>query len=151
GDRNSLSALLGSVYEAPWTPLDEERGVTTGLRDLDALTGGFRDAEMTIAAARPSMGKTDVLLHWAKQAGWLGHLPIVFSLEMSASSLMTRMIGSTGGFNRAKLRNPEKHLSDKQKDMWVPALERLGSTDMEIFDRSGQTVPEMRAKIRKLV
>lgn len=152
-DRNNLSTLLGQpdLYEAPWTPLDEEQGVTSGLRDLDALTGGFRDSEMTIIAARPSAGKTDVMLHLAKQAGWLGHLPIVFSLEMSAQSLTTRMIGSTAGYNRAKLRNPEKHLSDKQKEMWAPALQRLAETNMEIFDRSGQTVPEMRAKIRKLV
>jgi len=151
GDRSSLSNSLAKYYEAPWTPLEEERGVTSGLRDLDALTGGFRNAEMTIIAARPSAGKTDVLLHCAKQAGWLGYLPIVFSLEMSSESLEVRMIGSTGGYNRTKLRNPEKHLSDKQKGMWIPALEQLAKTDMEIFDGAGQTVPVMRAKVRKMV
>ncbi|WP_338786223.1 DnaB-like helicase C-terminal domain-containing protein [Metabacillus sp. FJAT-53654] len=78
---------------------------TTGIKKLDEVTGGFQDGEVTIVAARPSMGKTDVMLHFAKMSGWTGFLPLVFSAEMPEKSLTTRLIASTGGFNRTKMRD----------------------------------------------
>lgn len=143
--------LAVEVAESPWMEQAEKRGVTTGIKDLNSMTYGLQDSELTILAARPSMGKSDIMLHFAKQAGWSGHLPIIFSLEMSAASLRDRLIASIGGYNRMKMRNPYKGLTDGQKKLWPGTLQRLDDTNMQIFDRSGQTIPEIRAKVRKLV
>ncbi|MEK4025969.1 replicative DNA helicase [Sporosarcina sp. FSL W7-1283] len=65
-------------YERPFTPLDETNGTTTGLAGLDLVLNGFQNSEFIVVAARPSMGKTDTLNHFALSAGWNGHLPIIF-------------------------------------------------------------------------
>lgn len=118
---------------------------------MDDITGGFQEGEVTILAARPSMGKTDVMLHFAKETGWAGYLPILFSLEMPEKLIISRLVASTGNINRVKMRNPYKFLKPKQKEKWTTIIANLDETNMIIFDESGQTIPEMRAQIRKLM
>lgn len=150
-DHTSISEAIYKIHESPWDPNSERKGISTGIKELDRMTNGFVDSELTVIGARPSVGKTDVMLHFAKQAGWLGHLPILFSLEMPERSLTDRLVASTGSYNRLKMRNPYKELTPAQKEKWVETLGRLGDTNIQIFDKSGQSVSEMRAKIRKLV
>ena len=150
-DHTSIIDALIKVYEAPWQEQELQKGVPTGIKQLDDMLNGFQNGELTIIAARPSMGKTDVMLHFAKQAGWQGYLPILFSLEMPAKQLTNRLIASTGRINRLKLRNPQKLLDEKQKEVWPTIIGRLEETDIQIFDRAGQSIPEMRAKVRKLI
>ncbi|WP_424236394.1 DnaB-like helicase C-terminal domain-containing protein [Bhargavaea ginsengi] len=95
--------------------------------------------------------KSDVMMHLSKNAGWSGYLPIIFSLEMSRNLLRNRLIASVGGFNRMKMRDPNKGLDERQKKMWPQALQRASEANIEIFDGAGQTTAEIRAKIRKLV
>lgn len=71
-DHTSISDALVDLYEAPWQDADDRKGVPTGIHELDELIGGFQEGEVTILAARPSMGKTDCMLHFAKHAGWSG-------------------------------------------------------------------------------
>jgi replicative DNA helicase len=106
---------------------------------------------VTIIAARPSMGKTDVMLHFAKMTGWDGYLPLVFSLEMPEKLITSRLIASTGGFNRTKMRDPKRMLTQNQKNQWSDVIGHLGTTHIQIFDGAGQTIAEMRAKTRKLI
>jgi replicative DNA helicase len=106
---------------------------------------------VTILAARPSMGKTDVMLHFAKTAGWAGYLPLVFSLEMPEKLITSRLMASTGGFNRCKMRDPKRMLSQDQKNKWSDVIGDLSNTHMQIFDGAGQTIAEMRAKTRKIM
>ena len=115
------------------------------------MTGGFQDGEVTILAARPSMGKTDVMLHFAKMSGWAGYLPLVFSLEMPEKLITSRLIASTGGFNRRKMRDPKRMLNQDQKNKWSDVIGELTETNMQIFDGAGQTIAEMRAKTRKMM
>nr|WP_304214908.1 DnaB-like helicase C-terminal domain-containing protein [Fredinandcohnia onubensis] len=150
-DHTSLNQALVSMYEAPWQEQEVMKMATTGIRKLDEITGGFQDGEVTILAARPSMGKTDVMLHFAKAAGWAGYLPIVFSLEMPEKLITSRLIASTGGYNRLKMRNPGKMLNQSQKDRWADVIGHLNETTIQIFDGAGQTVSEMRAKTRKML
>lgn len=150
-DYTPLHQALAEVYEAPWEDQEEIVSATTGIEKLDELTGGFQDGEVTILAARPSMGKTDVMLHFTKEAGWAGYLPIVFSLEMPERLITSRLIASTGGFNRVKIRNPKKLLSQSQKNKWGGVINNLNKTNVQIFDGAGQTVTEIRAKVRKMV
>ncbi|WP_458413077.1 replicative DNA helicase [Schinkia sp. CFF1] len=150
-DHTSIHQALARVYEAPWEDQLHAKGVTTGIEKLDLMTGGFQGGEVTILAARPSMGKTDVMLHFAKISGWAGYLPLVFSLEMPEKLITSRLIASTGGFNRAKMRDPKRMLTESQKNKWSDVIGNLDETHMQVFDGAGQTVAEMRAKTRKLM
>lgn len=150
-DRNNIKDLIVKVAEAPWQQQDKPKGVATGLNSLQAATaGGWKNGELVILAARPSMGKTDVMLHLAKHAGWNDCIPIVFSLEMSAESLLDRLIASVGPYNRSKMNDPYNNLTPEQKNTWMNTLGGVSETKLEIFDKSGQTVPEMRMKIRQI-
>lgn len=150
-DGSSISELLSRVYDAPFDEKYEKKGATTGIKQLDLVTNGFMNGEVTIVAARPSVGKTDVMLHFAKQIGWSGNIPAVFSLEQPEEQITDRLIASTGRYNRNKMRNPYKYLTDEQKKKWSAVIGRLSETNMEIFDKSGQTVPEIRAKTRRVM
>ncbi|KRG15241.1 DNA helicase [Virgibacillus soli] len=146
-----ISTGLVDLYEAPWQEEKQIKGMLTGIKRLDQMTNGFQAGELTVVAARPSMGKTDVMLHFAKQAGWHEGLPIIFSLEMPNKSLIQRLIASTGTINRLKLRNPHQYLSQAQKQQWPELIGHVSETNIQIFNGAGQTVAEMRAKIRKLI
>ena len=150
-DHTSIQQALSDIYEAPWEDQKILKSATTGIKKLDEVTGGFQDGEVTILAARPSMGKTDVMLHFAKMSGWAGYLPLIFSLEMPEKLITSRLIASTGGFNRTKMRDPKKLLNESQKNKWSDVIGDLNETHMQIFDGAGQTVAEMRAKTRKLM
>ena len=67
-------------------------GTTTGLVDLDSLTGGWQASQLIILAARPAMGKTALMLHLAKAAARAGVPVCIYSLEMSDVSLANRLI-----------------------------------------------------------
>ncbi|MBZ5753712.1 DnaB-like helicase C-terminal domain-containing protein, partial [Metabacillus rhizolycopersici] len=150
-DHTSIQQALSGIYEAPWEDQKILKSATMGIKKLDEVTGGFQDGEVTILAARPSMGKTDVMLHFAKMSGWAGYLPLIFSLEMPEKLITKRLIASTGGFNRTKMRDPKRMLNESQKNKWSDVIGDLNETHVQIFDGAGQTVAEMRAKTRKLM
>ena len=149
-DYNNIKDLMLQVAEMPWQEQNIVPGANTGLRVLQDATNGWQNGELIIVAARPSMGKTDVMLHVAKRAGWSNCIPIIFSLEMNADSLSKRLIASVGTYNRSKLKDPYNKLTDAQKNTWMSAIGKVSETNIEIFDNSGQTIPEMRMKIRKV-
>ena len=149
-DHNDIKDLVLEVVEDPWKQKAQTKGIPTGLVNLQKATSGFQNTDLIILAARPSMGKTDVMLHFAKQAGWQGCIPIIFSLEMSAEKLRDRLIASTGEYNRYKMKNLYERLTDGQKKTWMDAIGRVSETNIKIFDKSGQTLPEMRMKVRKV-
>ncbi|SKB05225.1 replicative DNA helicase [Sporosarcina newyorkensis] len=147
----SIQSDLVELFELPFHPLEVDPGTTTGLDDLDKLLNGFQDGEMTIIGARPSMGKTDTLNHLALHAGWAGHLPIIFSLEMNRKSMITRLIAVSGGYNRLRMRNPYEYFDTKQKDSWSRSLGYLGNADVQIDDRSGLSVAQIKARARQII
>jgi replicative DNA helicase len=150
-DHSSISDLLMSIYEDPYVKKEFEEGATTGIEKLDEMTNGFQDGELTIVAGRPSMGKSDIMLHIAKQAGWKNRLPIVFSLEMSDTSLVDRLLASTGRYSRVRMRDKYSMLNEAQKADWPKTVGLLAGTNIQFFDRSKQTVSEMRMKVRKMI
>lgn len=147
----SIKADLMQMAKRPFEQENSKTGVLTGLLDLDKLLNGFQNAELTIIAARPSMGKTDTMNHIALKAGWDGYLPIIFSLEMSRTTLIDRLIAATGNFNRLKMRNPYEYFTDGQKEKWMSTLGMLDNANIEIDDRAGMTVPQIRATARKII
>ncbi|MBD7984440.1 AAA family ATPase [Sporosarcina sp. Sa2YVA2] len=148
-DHHSITNLLHPIYESAWEVLEQQKGSPTGLSPVDVITGGWQDSDLIIIAARPSVGKTDVMLHFAKEAGWHDRLPIVFSLEMPATRLRDRLMASVGRYDRGKFKNLGKFLTDAEKDRWVQTIGRVDMTRIQIYDKPRQTLAEMRTKIRK--
>lgn len=148
-DHSDINDLLLDVYEMPWQEQEIKKGIDTGLAGLNKMLNGLQDEELFILAARPSMGKSDVMLHLAKQAGWDNRLPIVFSLEMSSQSLLSRSLASTGNYSRNAIRDPYRLFTQGQKETWAKTTGKLGETKMQIFDMPGQTLAQIRMKIRK--
>lgn len=142
---------LVKAADRPFEPSSRKVGVLSGLNDLDKMTNGFQDSELFILAARPSMGKTDTLNQCAIKAGLNGYKPIIFSLEMKRETLIDRMIASTGGINRLNLRDPFTTMSDEQKLKWTQAIGELNNAKIEIDDRPGLTVPQIRASARRII
>ena len=97
------------------------------------------------------MGKNRCDASFCQNIWWAGFLPLVFSLEMPEKLITSRLMASTGGFNRAKMRDPKRMLTQTQKKKWSDVIGDLDETNMQIFDGAGQTVAEMRAKTRKLM
>lgn len=147
----SIKPLLQKQLERPFQQLVVEQGVPTGLNDLDKLLGGFRKNELIILAARPSVGKTDTMNHFALAAGQKGYLPIIFSLEMSEELLVDRLIANMGSYNRLKMRDPYRYLSEEQKTKWMSVIGELDKCRIQIDDRSGLTVGQIRATARKVI
>ena len=67
-------------------------GVMSGIKGLDGIIGGFRAPDLTILAARTGVGKTALMINWVCKSLWAGHDVIFFSLEMSASQIIQRML-----------------------------------------------------------
>ncbi|MER2030860.1 MAG: DnaB-like helicase N-terminal domain-containing protein [Solibacillus sp.] len=96
----SITQNLVAMHNRPWEEVNTPGLIVPHIQDLASIIDGFRPGELTIVAARPSMGKTDVMNNIALQAGWQGHLPIIFSLEMSKTILLDRLIATTGHYSR---------------------------------------------------
>src|SRR5690606_20290136 len=124
-------------------------GIMSGLKSLDNLTGGFQNAQSYIVGARPSMGKTALMLKFALGAMEQNVVPIIFSLEMAKKLLLKRMIATIGNINLFLTRNPSK-LNESKKERWKEAVNALYQKDFEIFDKPMQTIQYMRSKIRKV-
>ncbi|RIV04543.1 replicative DNA helicase [Priestia flexa] len=150
-ERFDLSSKLSDLYELPDTPVPAGlSGIPSGFKDLDEMTDGWQDEDSIIIGARPSMGKTAFMLNIAGNAGLKGTIPCVFSLEMSADSLIKRMLSAIGGIDGNKIRNPFNYFDDKDRVNWVKAIGILERMQMQIFDKPGQTVNEMRAQVRQV-
>ncbi|MFN5941438.1 MAG: DnaB-like helicase N-terminal domain-containing protein, partial [Polaromonas sp.] len=97
-------SLLDRVTEMSENPNDVT-GVPTGFYDLDRMTSGFQAGDLVILAARPSMGKTALAINIAEHVALHEGLPVaVFSMEMGASQLAVRIVGSIGRIDQTHLR-----------------------------------------------
>lgn len=123
-------------------------GVPSGFTDLDNMTSGFQGSELTIVAARPSMGKTAFVLNVATHAAVEGHGVAVFSLEMSKESLVQRMLTAEARVDSQLVRRGM--LKDFDYTKLARAAGVLQSCPMWIDDTPALTLLEMRSKARRL-
>lgn len=141
---------LLELYNLPDLPTPKGHiGIPSGFKMLDMMMDGFQDEDFIVFGARPSMGKTALMLNMAFNIAEKGHIPIIFSLEMSAESLIRRLISSVGGIDGTRVRNMN-YMTDDDKKKWKIAVNRLRELDFEIFDDSSTTVNEMRARVRQV-
>lgn len=126
-------------------------GIPTGYRELDRMTSGLQRNDLIIVAARPSMGKTAFALNIAENVGMArdGEYSVaIFSLEMGAEQLATRMIASVGHIDSSSLRN--RSLSNDEWDNLAMVTNRLAGTRIFIDDSPGIRVNDIRSKCLKL-
>jgi len=124
-------------------------GVPTGFLDLDKLTGGLHEGELTILAARPSMGKTALATNIADYASVEGDIPVLLvSLEMARLELAQRMLCSRGRIDGRKFRSG--FLSAADREQLVKAAAELSRAPLFIDDTPSRTVTEIAACARRL-
>jgi replicative DNA helicase len=149
-------AGIGEIVAGSFVSIDklyeqgrEVTGLATRYTDFDKMTSGLQDSELIIIAARPSMGKTAWAINIAQNAAVQDNKVVaVFSLEMSKESLLRRMLASEALVGSRKLQTGSMLREDRGKLM--KALERLMDARLFIDDTPGITLPEMRAKARRL-
>lgn len=125
-------------------------GIDTGLKDLNGILDGFQKKDLIISAARPSVGKTAKMLNHAIAHCNNGGLTAIFSLEMDQESLNKRLISTIGRIDGFKMRNPKQYFNDHDWSNFNNAMGELSNMNIHIFDQSGQTVPFIRSKVKKL-
>ena len=148
-----LGDIIPGVYERLRQLTSDEReqymGLKTGFEDLDRVTTGLNKSDLIIIGARPAMGKTSFALNLAQNVSMTARKKCVFfSLEMSKEQLAERLLSARAGIPSQKIRRGE--LTD---DEWV----RLGNAagefeeaELYLDDSSSITVPEIKAKVRRM-
>ena len=125
-------------------------GLATGFTDLDKMTDGLHGGEMIVIAARPSMGKTSLAMNVAEHVALELKLPVaVFSLEMSAASLILRMMCSLARVNLRTIR--EGFMSETDFPKLTSAAGRLSAAKLFIDDTAGLSILQLRARARRMV
>jgi replicative DNA helicase len=140
--------LLDRVTEMAENPNDIT-GVRTGFYEFDKMTSGLQPGDMIVLAARPSMGKTSLAINIAEHVALNEGLPVaVFSMEMGASQLAVRIVGSIGRIDQGHLRTGK--LSDEEWPRLTEAIEKLRNVSLHIDETPGLTTSELRANARRL-
>ena len=141
-------SLLDRVQEMADNPNDIT-GVPTGFFDFDRMTSGMQPGDLIVLAARPSMGKTALAINIAEHVALNEGLPVaVFSMEMGASQLAVRIVGSIGRIDQGHLRTGK--LTDDEWPRLTEAIEKLRNVSLHIDETPGLTPSELRANARRL-
>jgi replicative DNA helicase len=147
-----IKPLLMTAYdqiERQFQHKGEATGISTGFTDLDDITSGLQPTDFVILAARPSMGKTALVLNIAHHIALKERQPVaVFSLEMSKEQLVQRLICSEASIKSQDLRRGKVQDSDWHRI--TNAVNNLYQAPIFIDDQPGQGTFEMRAKARRL-
>ncbi len=124
-------------------------GLPTGFQDLDRLTSGLHGGEMIVIAARPSVGKTSLAMNIAEHVAVDLRVPVgVFSLEMTAESLVMRLLCSRAHVNLRSVR--EGFLAERDFPKLTGAAGKLAGAPLFIDDTSGLSILQLRAKARRM-
>jgi replicative DNA helicase len=143
-----VMALIDRVTELAENGADDVTGVRTGFFELDRMTAGFQPGDLIVLAARPSMGKTALALNIAEHVAVSEGLPaVVFSMEMGASQLALRMVGSLGRIDQSGLRTGR--LRDDEWGRLTEAVDKLSKASIFIDETPALSPAELRARARR--
>ncbi|EET62770.1 replicative DNA helicase [Marvinbryantia formatexigens DSM 14469] len=123
-------------------------GIPTGFIDLDYKTAGFQPSDLILVAARPSMGKTALVLNIAQHMAFRENVTVaVFSLEMSKEQLVNRLLSLESRVDSQSIRTG--NLSDEDWAKLIEGAGVIGQSNLIIDDTPGISVMELRSKCRK--
>ena len=138
-----------SIETPKETKTDGVNGLTTGFDSLNRITQGFHAGDMIIVAARPSVGKTALALNFAYRAANRTDKPVaIFSLEMPAEQLVTRLVGAESSVSLSKITTSNLTGIDRAKV--ANAISKIGSLPIFIDDSPNGKLMDIIAKSRKL-
>jgi replicative DNA helicase len=124
-------------------------GIPTHFIDLDRLLNGLGNSNLMILAARPAMGKTALALCLAENICFRNNLPVgIFSLEMSASQLLHRLISSQSEVEAEKILTGSLNGSEYQRI--VASVNSMQKHNMIIDDQPGLKITDLRARARRM-
>ncbi len=128
---------------------DDYVGIPCGIGELDRMITGLNKSDLIILGARPGMGKTSFALNIVRNVAVnTGKTVCFFSLEMTRDQLAQRMLSSEAGIKSEKLRTGE--LDDDEWTRLAQAGESLSKANIYFDESSNITVPEMKAKLRRM-
>ena len=123
-------------------------GIPTGFVDLDYKLSGLQPSDLILVAARPSMGKTALVLNIAQYVAFHEHMcTAIFSLEMSKEQLVNRLFSLESRVDAQALRTG--NLSDSDWEKLIEGAGTIGNSELIIDDTPGISIAEMRSKCRK--
>lgn len=129
-------------------------GLSSGFQNIDHMTGGFRDSDLIIVAARPSMGKSTFCLNIAENVAFFADNPkpvLFISLEMPADQLMKKTIARAGNLMLTKVLNGQAIGNDYDLGRLDNALQLIKKNHkfMRIDDRGGQHISQVKARAKR--
>lgn len=146
---DALPATLSAIGAARSNE-DGLTGISTGFSGIDKLTSGWQDSDLIIIAARPSMGKTAFVLSMAKQIAIDHEVPLAFfSLEMSTSQLVKRLLSNLAAIDGSKLTSG--NLTQREWDLLDYKAKDAFGKPLYIDDTANISLFEFRTKARRLV
>jgi replicative DNA helicase len=147
-----VKEILNDVYEHLKelnTNKEATQGTRTGFSALDRVLAGMGKSDLVLVGARPGMGKTSFALNVATNVAKQTKKAVcIFSLEMSADQLITRVLASEALVNSYALRTGE--LKPEDWEHLAIAAGELAGCDILIDDTAGMTVTAMKAKLRRV-
>ena len=149
-DMSSLSELVIREIETAQQSDSNTIGLPSGFDELDNITGGFQPGALIILAARPAMGKTAFALNIARNmAMQFGKSIAVFSLEMTATELMMRLVSSEAEIEGQKLKRGDQ-ITARELEKVKECARKLGNCRMFIDDNPGLNIMELKAKCKRM-
>lgn len=158
GENKTQTGLVGSMeivkssiqkIEELYKRKAEITGLATGFTDLDRMTAGLHGGELTIVAARPSMGKTAFSLNLATHIAVRQKKTVAyFSLEMGKESMMMRMLAAEAKVSMSEIRNGK--IQDSAWPKLINAAGALSEAPIFIDESAGLSPFEVRARARRL-
>ncbi|MEM6398409.1 MAG: replicative DNA helicase [Bacteroidota bacterium] len=124
-------------------------GVSTGFAELDAQTGGLAPGDLFILAARPGMGKTSLMLHWARTMASQKLRIGIISLEMSSDQLTVRLLSAMSGVDSIMMRQPGR-LKEEDFVKLDYAVDDAAKLGIQIDDSAGLTALQIRSTARAM-
>lgn len=152
GTITTMDALMRGVMAAIDTAGEREaglRGVSTGLIELDALTGGWRPGQLIIVAGRPGMGKSVYTVDAARTVAFRYRRPaMIFSLEMAVSEIGDRIMAAESGVDLDLIQSGE--LTDTELSKVAIAAGKIGDAPLFIDDSADLTLSTIRSRARRV-
>ena len=124
-------------------------GLPTGFADLDEKTAGLQQGDLVIVAGRPSMGKTAFALNMAEHVAVDNGVPVaIFSMEMGATQLAMRLLGSIARVDQHKMRTGR--LNDEEWSRLSTAMGKLHDAPIFIDETAALNSLELRTRARRI-